>query len=77
MKFHNICRYETSHKYVALSYQANGQLEGAVETMRQAVVYETPWDAANIEANRTILAELLAEQERGSGGGHGDGGGGR
>lgn len=53
--------YENSHRYVALAQKAAGDLEGAIETMRQAVVYETPWDAENVEAQRGLLAELLVE----------------
>ena len=46
------------HKYVALALKAKGDIEAARRTMSQAVLYETPWDDENIEANRTLLKQL-------------------
>jgi len=55
--------YAKSHKYVALSQQKIGRLDNAITTMRQAVCYETPWDAANLQENRELLAQLLRASE--------------
>eukprot|EP00658_Telonema_sp_P-2_P061632 TRINITY_DN50320_c0_g1_i1.p1 TRINITY_DN50320_c0_g1~~TRINITY_DN50320_c0_g1_i1.p1 ORF type:complete len:351 (-),score=65.62 TRINITY_DN50320_c0_g1_i1:22-1074(-) len=55
--------YAQCHKYVALSQQALGMIGEAVTTMRQAVCYETPWDAANLDEARGLLCELLEAAE--------------
>lgn len=46
------------HKYVALSYKAKGDIDAAIATMTKAVLYETPWDEDNIEANKVLLMEI-------------------
>jgi len=55
--------YAECHKYVALSKQALGDLDGAITTMRQALCYETPWDTANLDEIRVLLAQLLRASE--------------
>mmetsp|Transcript_46175 Transcript_46175/g.51476 ORF Transcript_46175/g.51476 Transcript_46175/m.51476 type:complete len:405 (-) Transcript_46175:198-1412(-) len=55
--------YAKSHKYVALSQQTLGRFDDAITTMRQAVCYETPWDSANLQENRELLAQLLRASE--------------
>jgi tetratricopeptide (TPR) repeat protein len=56
--------YEGVHKYIALSYQALGRYDEAILTMRRAVRYETPWDAAHVAACQALLEEIMAEKER-------------
>ena len=46
------------HKYVALSYKEKGDIDTAIATMIKAVLYETPWDDENIEANKALLMEM-------------------
>jgi tetratricopeptide (TPR) repeat protein len=46
------------HKYVALSQKATGDLDAAKATMTRAVLYETPWDEKNVEANKIFLQNL-------------------
>jgi len=46
------------HKYVALSQKALGDIASARTTMKRAVLYETPWDDKNIEANKKMLHEM-------------------
>jgi tetratricopeptide (TPR) repeat protein len=52
--------YEGVHKYIALSYQALGRYDEAILTMRRAVRYETPWDAAHVAACQALLEEIIA-----------------
>ena len=46
------------HKYVALAHKEKGDIETAIATMTKAVLYETPWDDKNIEANKALLMEM-------------------
>lgn len=50
--------FQQVHKYVALSQKAKGDHVSAIATMTQAVIYESPWDEENIEANKAILKEI-------------------
>lgn len=46
-------------KYVALAQKASGNHAFlAINTMKNAVLYETPWDDKNIEKNRALLREI-------------------
>jgi tetratricopeptide (TPR) repeat protein len=55
--------YEGVHKYIALSYKALGRYDEAILTMRRAVRYEQPWDAAHVAVCQTLLDELVAEKK--------------
>lgn len=52
------------HKYKALSLKALGRLDEAVETMNQAIFYETPWDPSNVEKALKLYNDLLAAQQK-------------
>ena len=52
--------FDGVHKYVALSQKAKGDIEGARKTMMRAVLYETPWNSSNIEANKALLKTLYS-----------------
>ena len=54
--------YDGVYKYVALSYKASGNLDKAIETMKQAVLYETPWNQNNIMKVKSFLLELEEEK---------------
>jgi len=51
--------FPQAHKYVALAQKASGDLEAAKATMTRAVLYEAPWDEANLEANKKLLKETF------------------
>jgi tetratricopeptide (TPR) repeat protein len=51
------------HKYVALSYRAKGDLKQAQTIMGRAVLYETPWDPANVARTRELWVQLMEEEE--------------
>eukprot|EP00934_Nitzschia_sp_Nitz4_P004234 Nitzschia sp. Nitz4//scaffold100_size80364//67585//68541//NITZ4_005349-RA/size80364-processed-gene-0.37-mRNA-1//1//CDS//3329532109//4224//frame0 len=51
------------HKYKALSEKAQGNLDAAVQTMNQAVLYEAPWDDQHMKEVQTLYYELLAERD--------------
>ena len=46
------------HKYVALSQQAKGDIDGAKLTMSRAILYEKHWDKDNLQKNKQLLMEL-------------------
>ena len=50
--------FPQAHKYVALAQKAGGNHALAINTMKNAVLYETPWDDKNIEKNRDLLREI-------------------
>jgi len=50
--------FPQAHKYVALAQKASGDRSSAIITMKNAILYETPWDDKNIEANRVLLREI-------------------
>ena len=58
--------HEGTYNYLALAYEATGQLDQAVATMKQAERYEAPWDKHNLEHNiKPMLRRLLlARQEK-------------
>jgi len=53
--------FPQAHKYVALAQKANGNHALAINTMKNAVLYETPWDDKNIEANRDLLRKIITD----------------
>ena len=48
---------------MALSYEALGQWDEAVLTMRRAVRYEAPWDPRYAQRCQELLDQLLLEQQ--------------
>ena len=50
--------FPQAHKYVAMAQKASGNHALAINTMKNAVLYETPWDDKNIEKNRDLLREI-------------------
>eukprot|EP00814_Leptocylindrus_danicus_P010834 CAMPEP_0116024312 /NCGR_PEP_ID=MMETSP0321-20121206/12231_1 /TAXON_ID=163516 /ORGANISM="Leptocylindrus danicus var. danicus, Strain B650" /LENGTH=406 /DNA_ID=CAMNT_0003495997 /DNA_START=99 /DNA_END=1319 /DNA_ORIENTATION=+ len=48
------------HKYIALSTESIGDVEGAKKIMSRAVLYETPWDKDNVMENLKLLNELIS-----------------
>lgn len=54
--------YEDVHRCVALSHKALGNYAAAIRTMQRAVRYETPWDKANVQRCKDLLAVLVEEQ---------------
>jgi tetratricopeptide (TPR) repeat protein len=51
------------YKYKALAQKKMGDLDAAILTMNQAVLYETPWDEENRQKALSLYDELLAEKE--------------
>jgi tetratricopeptide (TPR) repeat protein len=51
-------RFDEVHKYVALAHKAKGDIDTARRLMKQAVLYETPWNEKNIEANKALLKQI-------------------
>lgn len=49
------------HKYIALSHKARGNLDLAIKTMKEAVLYEAPYSDETILRNKEFLCELLNE----------------
>ena len=45
---------------LAAAAASNGgvDIDAAIATMTKAVLYETPWDEDNIEANKVLLMEI-------------------
>ena len=56
--------YDGLYKYIALSHKALGNLEQAIDTMNDAVVYEAPWNEAGKAENRRLLEELRNELQQ-------------
>mmetsp|Transcript_11697 Transcript_11697/g.19214 ORF Transcript_11697/g.19214 Transcript_11697/m.19214 type:complete len:354 (+) Transcript_11697:3-1064(+) len=56
--------YDGVYKHIALAHRAKGDLDAAVRTMKQAVRYETPWDAKNVENCRALLTQLESERDK-------------
>ena len=52
------------YKYKALAEKAMGDLDAAIVTMNQAVLYETPWDDDNRRKALALYDELLAERQK-------------
>ncbi|GFH56309.1 hypothetical protein CTEN210_12785 [Chaetoceros tenuissimus] len=52
-----------THKYIALSQQAQGDLVAATDTMNRAVLYEAPWDDTNTIEIREMFQELQAKKK--------------
>jgi tetratricopeptide (TPR) repeat protein len=52
-----------AHKYLALGYKGEGNLDLAVETMGQALLYEIDEDTGSMEENMRLYQELKAEME--------------
>lgn len=52
--------FASVHKYIALSQEKIGNIEGAKKTMCRAVLYETPWDKDNVMENVKQLNELIS-----------------
>ena len=52
------------YKYKALSQKALGKLEEAIQTMKVAAIYETPWDDANRQKVIDLHNQLVEEQEQ-------------
>ena len=61
--------YDGVYRYIALTHRAMGNLELAIETMKKAAVYETPWDEKNKAVVRAQLLELLEERSMAEEGG--------
>ena len=51
-------QFPQAHKYVALSQKAKGDHALAIKTMKNAVLYEAPWDESNLELNKDLLQEI-------------------
>lgn len=47
-----------AHKYIALSQKAKGDIDAAIRTMTQGVLYEAPWDQQTRRENLQALSEL-------------------
>ena len=56
--------YDGLYKYIALSHKAVGDLDMAIDTMSDAVVYEAPWDELGRAENKRLLEELKYEQHK-------------
>ena len=61
--------YDGVYRYIALTHRAMGNLDLAIETMKKAAVYETPWDEKNKAVVRAQLLELLEERSMAEEGG--------
>ena len=59
--------YDGVYHYIALTHKAMGNLDLAIETMKKAAVYETPWDDKNKAVVRALLNELVEEKNAGGG----------
>lgn len=57
--------YDGVYRYIALTHKAMGNLDLAIETMKKAAVYETPWDNKNKAVVRALLNELVEEKNAG------------
>lgn len=55
--------YDGVYKYLVLSYKAVNRWDEAVLNMRKAVMYETPWDRANVDMLKQMLTDLLVERD--------------
>jgi tetratricopeptide (TPR) repeat protein len=51
----------TAHSFAGMTNNLTSTMADAVETMRRAEVYDTPWDTENRRANLEFLQELLNE----------------
>ena len=51
--------FPQSHKYIALSQLGNGDISAAIQTMKEAVLYEAPYDDENHEKNVTFLWRMM------------------
>ena len=47
-----------THKYIALSYKAKGDIDEAKKTMSRAILYEKHWDKDNMQKNKQLLKDL-------------------
>lgn len=52
------------HRPVALAQKDSGDLEGAIVTMKRAMIYETPWDGQNRKKAMCLLKELIQERKK-------------
>ena len=53
--------YDGVYNYLALAYKDSGKLDKAIETMKLAVLYETPWDEENKITLNSKLELLITE----------------
>lgn len=51
-----------SHKYIALSQKAMGEMEAAKVTMARALVYEAPWDDQHREKVLQLYRDIVGEE---------------
>lgn len=54
--------YDGVYKYLALAYKELGNLKEAIKIMKQAVAYETPWDADSQGPLKSMLQTLELEE---------------
>eukprot|EP01083_Nonionella_stella_P212342 766968_1 len=47
-----------SHKYLALSQRAKGNIDEAKKTLSKAILYEWHWERDNLQNNEQLLREL-------------------
>ena len=52
------------YKYIAPTHKAMGNIEQAIDTMNDALVYESPWEQLGKEDNKLLLDQLKEEQQR-------------
>ena len=52
------CYHPGSHKYLALSQRAKGNIDEAKKTLSRAILYEWHWEMDNLQNNKQLLREL-------------------
>ena len=55
--------FDQVHYYKVLALKQLGQLDDAITTISQAVIYETPWNNENITKNLQLYKELITERD--------------
>jgi len=55
---HGDRHFPGEHRLLAQAQKAEGDVEAAIKSMRQAVFSEMPWDSVNIQRAREYLKEL-------------------